>query len=156
MTDDSDRSPLHPAAIQCSKLGAGKLVEVAAGLVFREHKLLITQRYDHDHLGGLWEFPGGKREEGETFEHCLRRELREELGIEVKVGSLLETVIHEYAEKTVGLKFFRCAWITNDPKPLGCQDFAWISLSDLTQYSFPAADAPLLEKLRISPELWID
>ena len=60
-------------------------IEVAAGLVFRDGQLLITQRRMQDHLGGLWEFPGGKREVNESFEDCLRRELKEELGIEVKV-----------------------------------------------------------------------
>ena len=62
------------------------IVDVAAALVFREGKLLITQRHAEAHLGGLWEFPGGKRELNETFETCLKRELREELGIEVAVG----------------------------------------------------------------------
>src|SRR5262245_45725195 len=62
-----------------------KVIEVAAGLVFRGGKVLITQRRPDDHLGGLWEFPGGKREPNETFEQCLHRELKEELGIEVHV-----------------------------------------------------------------------
>ena len=64
------------------------VIEVSAGLIFRAGKLLITQRHADAHLGGLWEFPGGKRESGETFETCLARELREELGIEVEVGAL--------------------------------------------------------------------
>src|SRR5512134_3411193 len=62
-------------------------VEVSAGLIFRAGKLLITQRHADSHLGGLWEFPGGKREPGETFEECLTRELQEELGIQVEVGT---------------------------------------------------------------------
>src|SRR2546423_2979763 len=83
-------------------------IEVAAGLVFRAGSLLITQRRPQDHLGGLWEFPGGKREPAETFEECLRRELREELGIEVQVQGLLASVQHAYPEKTVLLQFYRC------------------------------------------------
>jgi 8-oxo-dGTP pyrophosphatase MutT (NUDIX family) len=66
-------------------------IEVAAGLVFRQGRLLITQRPACSHLGGLWEFPGGKREAGESLADCLRRELREELGIEVDVGELVES-----------------------------------------------------------------
>src|SRR5215472_8837919 len=94
--------------------------EVAAGLVFRDGKLLITRRHDDAHLGGLWEFPGGKREANESFEECLARELREELEIEVTVGELIETITHEYADKTVCLRFYRCAWRQGEPLTLGC------------------------------------
>src|SRR5579871_5840657 len=80
------------------------VIEVSAGLVFRDGKLLITRRHAGAHLGGLWEFPGGKREANETFEGCLARELREELGIEVIVGEVLESLTHAYPEKTVTLK----------------------------------------------------
>ena len=129
-------------------------IEVAAGLIFRNGKLLIAQRYPEAHLGGLWEFPGGKRECDETFEACLTRELREELGIEVTVRELMETVQHDYPEKRVLLKFFHCHWLANEPQPLGCPAFAWVTREELSQYQFPAADARLLEKLRISPHLW--
>src|SRR5262245_29527344 len=95
-------------------------IEVSAGLVFRDGKLLITQRHAGAHLGGLWEFPGGKREPTESFEDCLVRELREELGIEVAVGELLETIQHDYPDKRVLLKFFRCTWRANEPQPIGC------------------------------------
>jgi mutator protein MutT len=131
-------------------------IDVAAGLVFRGDKLLITQRYPDAHLGGLWEFPGGKRELNETFENCLVRELREELGIEVQVGRLIESVTHTYPEQKVHLKFFRCTWKENEPQPHGCLAFRWISRSELRDYVFPAADAVLLETLRDSPALWVD
>ena len=68
------------------------VIEVAAGLVFRDGKLLITQRPAGGHLAGLWEFPGGKREPDESFEDCLRRELMEELGIEVEIGEQIESI----------------------------------------------------------------
>lgn len=129
-------------------------IHVSAGLVFREGKLLITQRPAAGHLGGLWEFPGGKCEPGETFEECLHRELREELGIEVEIGALVEELTHAYPEKTVRLKFFHCRWRTHEPQPLGCPAFAWITREELGGYSFPAADARLLGKLRLSPALW--
>jgi mutator protein MutT len=115
---------------------------------------LITRRHAEAHLGGLWEFPGGKREANETFEKCLVRELREELGIEVEVDELIESLTHTYPEKTVHLKFFRCRWKRNEPQALDCLDFKWVSADELSEYSFPAADARLLRRLMGSPELW--
>jgi mutator protein MutT len=117
-------------------------------LIFHDGKLLITQRHAGAHLGGLWEFPGGKRESDETFEQCLVREIREELGAEICVGELFESVIHPYPEKTVHLKFFVCRLEGGEPQMLGCAAFKWISAAELDNYQFPAADTKLLEKLR--------
>jgi len=129
-------------------------IEVAAGLVFRDGRLLITQRYADAHLGGLWEFPGGKRECEETFTACLARELREELGIEVEVLERVEAITHEYPEKTVILEFFRCRWVKHEPQPLGCPAFAWITRAELDRYEFPAADARLIARLKTADALW--
>src|SRR5436190_1513793 len=149
MTNDElrpepDSAIRHPSSV----------IEVSAGLVFRHGKLLITQRHTAAHLGGLWEFPGGKREGAETFQECLVRELREELGIEVEVGELLESLTHAYPEKTVVLKFFRCRWKENEPRAIDCLDLKWVSAAELCDYEFPAADARLLQMLQDSPELW--
>jgi mutator protein MutT len=130
------------------------VIDVAAALVFRDGKLLITQRYARAHLGGLWEFPGGKREPEETFDACLVRELREELGIEVEVGDLVESLTHAYPEKTVHLKFYRCRWKQHEPQPLGCPAFKWVSAAELKDYAFPAADARLLDKLQHDKAIW--
>jgi mutator protein MutT len=130
------------------------ILDVAAALVFRDGKLLITQRHADAHLGGLWEFPGGKREPNETFEACLARELREELGIEVAVGGLVESLTHAYLEKTVYLRFYRCRWQQHEPQPLGCSAFKWVTAAELEAYAFPAADTRLLDKLRNDIELW--
>ena len=132
------------------------VIEVAAALVFRQGRLLITQRPTAAHLGGLWEFPGGKREPSESFEECLKRELREELGIEVQLGLLVESLTHAYPEKTVHLRFYACRWLRNEPLPLGCAAFKWIELPHLRDHAFPAADARLLDLLESSPELWRD
>ena len=139
-----------PASLHNSSFILHPSIEVSAGLIFRAGKLLITQRRPDDHLGGLWEFPGGKREPGETFEQCLVRELREELGVEVLVGELVEELTHDYPEKTVHLRFFRCtlADIRAEPRALHCHAFAWVTRNELTGYQFPAADARLLERLR--------
>lgn len=131
-----------------------KPIEVAAGLIFRSGKLLLTQRHADAHLGGLWEFPGGKREPGESFEQCLARELREELGVEVSVGELFESVIHAYPEKTVHLKFYLGGLVRGEPQPIGCAALAWASQSELAAYKFPAADEGLLEKIRATENFW--
>jgi mutator protein MutT len=133
---------------------ATKVIEVSAGLIFRAGKLLITQRHARAHLGGLWEFPGGKCEPGETFEQCLVRELREELGVEVVVGELFATVEHAYPERTVLLKFFLCSLLQGEPKPVDCAAVKWVSHAELAAHDFPAADAALLHKLQAAVALW--
>jgi mutator protein MutT len=130
------------------------VTEVSAALIFRAGKLLIAQRPAKAHLGGLWEFPGGKREPDETFEQCLVREIREELGVEIAVGELFESVTHAYPEKTVHLKFFICRLLGGEPQPLGCKAVKWAGKSELECHKFPAADARLLLKLQTTPELW--
>ncbi len=132
----------------------GPKIEVAAGLVFRSGRLLITQRREGDHLGGLWEFPGGKRDPDESFEECLHRELVEELGIKVAVECCLETIDHYYPGRRVHLRFFRCRWLEHEPQPLECQAFAWVSQAELQQYTFPAADEQLLVRLTQSRDWW--
>jgi len=123
-------------------------------MVFRNGKLLIAQRFQKAHLGGLWEFPGGKREPGESWPECLLRELREELEIEVEVGPLIEEIVHRYPEKTVHLKFFKCKWLRNEPKPVGCPDFRWVTREELDNFEFPAADDELVRKLKSTVSLW--
>ena len=129
-------------------------MEVAAGLIFRNDKLLITQRYAGAHLGGLWEFPGGKREAGESFSACLKREIREELGIQIAIGELLERISHQYPEKRVILEFYRCQWLCNEPQALGCPDFRWVTRAELGAYTFPQADAEIVARLSRDVSLW--
>lgn len=131
-----------------------RVVDVAAGLVFRAGRLLITQRPQGTHLGGLWEFPGGKLESGETFENALVRELDEELAIDVDVGELVEAITHDYPEKSVHLKFFRCRLRAREPHPHEVAAFAWVSRDELNDHQFPAADARLLDRLRADESLW--
>lgn len=131
-----------------------RVIQVSAGLIFRSGQLLITQRHLSGHLGGLWEFPGGKREPDETYEQCLARELREELGVEVSVGELFESVTHAYGEKTVHLKFFLCQLSAGEPQPLDCAALKWVSREELAAHVFPAADAQLLTRLAADPGRW--
>ena len=122
-------------------------IQVAAALIVREGWYLITQRRADVHLGGLWEFPGGKRESGESLEDCLRRELREELGIEISNPVLFRVIRHDYPEKSVELHFFKCAISSGLPRPLGCEDLRWVAPEELDQFPLPPADQPLVEAL---------
>lgn len=124
-----------------------KVIPVTAGLVFRSGKLLITQRRPGTHLAGFWEFPGGKQQPGETLPECLKRELREELGIEVEVHELLETQEHTYPEKAVRLHFYRCTLLHGEPQTVECAALAWVGPEELPQYQFPPPDFSLVEKL---------
>lgn len=129
-------------------------IEVAAGVVFREKKILISQRRSEDHLGGLWEFPGGKLEQGESWEDCLHRELREELAVEVAVDELLFETRHEYPAKRILIRFYRCQWLRHEPQALGCARFIWIGREELKDYAFPPADEPLVRLLTRAELLW--
>jgi mutator protein MutT len=131
-----------------------QFIEVSAALIFRDQQLLITRRHAHSHLGGCWEFPGGKREAGETFEECLRREILEELGVEIAVGELFEEIAHVYPEKSVHLKFFRCRIVAGEPRPLECAGLKWVKPAGLDEHEFPAADAQLLGKLKAPDCVW--
>lgn len=127
-------------------------IQVAAGLICQRGRYLIAKRKPGTHLGGLWEFPGGKREGGESMEECLRRELREELGIEVAGPKLFRVIRHEYPEKTVELHFFLCDAFSGTPEPHGCDALAWVAPGDLNRYDFPPADRPIVESL--NPEAY--
>ena len=122
-------------------------IEVAAAILRRDGLILIAQRRANDHLANFWEFPGGKRELGETFEQCLERELREELDIGVRVGRLVHDVTHTYPERTIRLCFFECELLTGEPKPLDCQACRWVSAGELRDYDFPPADKELIDQL---------
>ena len=143
-----------PAPAKNSTFKTKNCVEVSAALIFRGGKLLITRRHAHSHLGGLWEFPGGKREAHETYEQCLVREIREELGVEISVGALFEEISHAYPEKSVHLKFFVCQLLSGEPQPLDCAAVKWVDRSELAAHAFPAADAQLLEKLKSPRGAW--
>ncbi|MGH7300145.1 MAG: 8-oxo-dGTP diphosphatase MutT [Candidatus Rokuibacteriota bacterium] len=122
-------------------------MEVVAAVIERGGKILIARRPAATHLGGLWEFPGGKQRPGESAAEALEREIREELGAAVTVGRLLETVDWTYPEKRVRVSFFRCS-MQGEPGALEGQELAWVRPADLARYEFPPADATLLERLR--------
>lgn len=120
---------------------------VTAAVVERDGALLVTRRGDHQHLGGMWEFPGGKCEPGETLAACLRREMREELDVDVEVGDEIHAVTHHYAERSVELHFFSCE-LRGSPRPMLGQAMRWVARAELRPEEFPPADAELIALLR--------
>ena len=125
-----------------------KVVEVAAGLVYREGRYLIAKRKTDVHLAGFWEFPGGKREPGETFEDCLGRELFEELNIRIGTPVPFQVVRYQYPEKIVELHFFRCEIESGQATAVDCAEIRWVWPHELEDFEFPPADRPILEALR--------
>ena len=123
--------------------------DVTAGVIWRDDLLLIAQRPLDGLLGGLWEFPGGKREPGETLPECLKRELREEMNIEVEVGRQLAVVKHAFTHFRLTMHAFECQYASaGDPEALGVSDWRWVSLSELDAYAFPVVDQKIIAKLR--------
>lgn len=117
---------------------------MAAGVIESGGRYLIAQRPPGGRLPLVWEFPGGKREPDEAWEACLARELREELGITVRVGNLVEAATHAFDDLVVTLRFYRCALLAGEPAPLGCEGVRWIAPAELARYEFPPADAALV------------
>ena len=122
---------------------------IGVGVVLNaDGEVLIDQRLEEGLLGGLWEFPGGKQEPGETIEACITRELQEELAIEVTVGQELISVDHAYSHKRLRFVVHVCRWLSGEPKPLASQQVRWVLPDDLGNYAFPAANAKIIAALR--------
>lgn len=120
---------------------------VTAGLIWRNGKVLIATRPKGSHLQGLWEFPGGKQEKGETLRHCLEREIKEELALKINAGHNLLTVNHEYQSKVISLHIFECTCPAGEPRPLQGQDIKWVDPVVLPKFTFPPPDMKVIEFL---------
>jgi 8-oxo-dGTP diphosphatase len=120
---------------------------VAAAIIQQEERYLLTRRKPGSDLGGLWEFPGGKKESGETLEGCLHREIKEELGVEISDPQLFHSLRHQYPGKEVEVHFFTCSIIQGPPQPLACAEMAWVHKHELIFYEFLPADIPVLQKI---------
>jgi 8-oxo-dGTP diphosphatase len=118
-------------------------VMVAAAVIERNGRFLVTRRLEGTHLAGLWEFPGGKCERGESPEACLVREIREELAAAAHVGRLILMTRHAYPERTVELHFFS-ATVDGNPVPQLGQQMRWVSRIELATLPLPEADAELI------------
>ena len=127
-------------------------VVVAAGVVIEGGRVLVAKRKAGTHLEGAWEFPGGKVQSGEDPREALCRELREELGIDVTAGEIVEVTFHRYddAHKAVLLLFLEAARLPSSPEPsaLDVADFEWTDAEGLSPDRFPPADVAVLKKVR--------
>lgn len=124
------------------------MIVVAAAVVIADGRVLLTRRAEGQHLAGLWEFPGGKLEAGESPEQAVVRECREECGIEVSVGRILDVTHHRYPEKDILLLFYRCALVSGDVQHLAVADHAWVVPGALGEYPLPAADARVVRAIQ--------
>lgn len=122
-------------------------IVVAAAIIWQKDRILLSRRKPESYLGGLWEFPGGKKEFGETLEDCLRREVKEELGVEISEPVWFHALHYQYPEKMVELYFYTCSIILGIPQALECAEVAWVHKHDLISYEFPPADIPVIRKI---------
>jgi A/G-specific adenine glycosylase len=111
-------------------------------------RILIDRRKQEGLLGGLWEFPGGKLEPGETVEACIVREIREELNIEIAVQDPLITIDHAYTHFKVTLNVFNCKHVSGDPQPIECDEVKWVTLGEIDEYPFPKANGRIIEAIK--------
>jgi mutator protein MutT len=122
-------------------------VEVAIAVVKKGRKILICKRKVGGSLGGFWEFPGGKREPGESLEACLSRELMEEVGMTARVVERLTPIRHDYGQTRVTLNPFLCEHTSGEPTPIACERVEWVEVMEFGDYTFPPANEPLLMEI---------
>jgi A/G-specific adenine glycosylase len=121
--------------------------DVTAAVIRRRGRVLIAQRPFGGMLGGLWEFPGGKVERGESLEDCLRREIREELGVEIAVGRPVTLVEHAYTHFRITLHAFECRLLSGRPRALQVADWRWVRLDEMDDFAFAVTDRKIIAAL---------
>lgn len=125
-----------------------KQLHVAAAIITNDHnEILICQRAIHAKNGGLWEFPGGKMEQGETPEACAVRECREELAVEIRLTGFFATACYQYPDSKINFVFFTAVIESGNMVQLVHQDIRWVSPQDLNLFSFCPADKPVVQRL---------
>jgi 8-oxo-dGTP diphosphatase len=124
-------------------------LEVVAAVLERDGQVLLARRTKDDAIGRVWEFPGGRVEEGESLEDALARELREELGVDAAVGEKLFENEHDYAHLRVRLHFFRCDLVDGEPEGKEGQALVWVRPSELPEMEVPEADRAMVELITI-------
>lgn len=121
--------------------------KVTAAIIKDENRLLIAKRHSKDPLGGKWEFPGGKIERGETPQECLVREIKEELGVEVKIGPFYDDNVYSTQDHDIHLLFYWAEVITGKVIPVVHDDLKWTTIEELANFDFAPADIPIVKRL---------
>jgi len=122
---------------------------IGVAVIWNEQgQILIDRRRPEGLLGGLWEFPGGKIEPGETVEECIKREIQEELGIDIAVGDRLITIDHAYSHFRVTLTVHHCRHLAGVPQPIESDEIRWVTLDEIDQFPFPKANTQIIVALR--------
>jgi mutator protein MutT len=119
---------------------------VAAAVIERGGRFLVTRRLPGSHLAGMWEFPGGKCQPGESVAVCLARELKEELDVDARIAEEMLTTTHHYGDRAIELHFIRCE-LLREPAALLGQEMRWVERAELSSFEFPPADAELIRML---------
>jgi 8-oxo-dGTP diphosphatase len=127
------------------------LKQVGVGIIWDQHKLLIDRRLPTGTLPGVWEFPGGKLEPGESAQDCIVREIFEELGLKVTVGEELMIINHSYPTFDIQLIVHHCQYLGGVPQLLACDEVRWVTVTELSDYEIPAANAAIVDKLQALP-----
>lgn len=125
-----------------------KIVNVAVGVIKKNNAIFICKRADEQHQGGLWEFPGGKVETGESVFAALKRELSEEVGITIHSSSQLMVIEHDYGDKCVKLDIHVVSNFSGEAHGAEGQPSEWVAINELSNYEFPAANAEIIEKIQ--------
>ena len=123
------------------------VIPCGVALIRRGREFLIAQRKKGDTFGLLWEFPGGKKNEGETFEECTAREVKEEIGIDIRVHEKFTEIRRPYHDRVIWLNFFLCTHVAGEPKALDCEKVTWVDVEELKNYEFPPANDTVIRKL---------
>jgi mutator protein MutT len=123
------------------------VIPCGVAVIRRDRQFLIAQRNADDTFGSFWEFPGGKKNTGESFEDCVVRETKEELGVDIAVDRKFMEIRRKYNEKIIWLNFYLCSFISGEPKPIDCQKVQWADVRELKNFNFPPANDAVISKL---------
>jgi len=121
------------------------MIQVTAGIIENEDKILLARRREGKHLAGYWEFPGGKIETGESPEECLKRELQEEFSILSEVGDFVAESVFSYPGKIISLKAYKVKLLSGDFKLIDHDKVEWVKPEDVMTYLLAPADVPIWE-----------